>query len=388
VGVGGKRKRNEPRGEAARSAYGTHACDCSCAFPPPPLLGKTTAARLLGRAFYALDVLASSEVVSVSAMQLQAPYMGQTAPLVRNTFRAALGKTLVIDECYALEPNNNGSHGRTFMKEAIDELVSILTEEEFRGKLVVVLAGYTDETRHMLRSNPGLASRFPEEIEFASFTVAESLQLLRRNLADKQSYELTPLPNSPEVCSAMQAIVDNPTFASGRDIDTLVTHIELAMMDLPDDTTSIVPESLLVRVLTEFARRQQQKKQGSHLSLPLPSSAFQHATHLPHQHHFERTLTAATNKEDGKDKSSGEHDSHSPTLVCHTAHVRDAGVSDAVWRQLQLDAKNQADVNTNLQARLQKMGVCPQGFTWIRQNGGYRCAGGSHWISDQEIGTR
>jgi hypothetical protein len=36
-------------------------------------------------------------------------------------------------------------------------------------------------------------------------------------------------------------------------------------------------------------------------------------------------------------------------------------------------------------ARQKKLGVkgpCPAGYSWIKQGGGYRCAGGSHWLDD------
>jgi hypothetical protein len=344
-----------------------------------PGVGKTTAARLLGRAFYALDVLASSEVVSVSATQLQASYVGQTAPLVRSTFRSALGKTLFIDECYRLDPGNMQGHGSTtFMKEAIDEIVTILTEDEFRGKLVVVLAGYTAETRQMLRANQGLASRFPEEVEFATFTADESLQLLRRNLSDKQSYELAPLPDSPAVCAAMQAIVDGPTFASGRDVDTLVTRIELAMMELPDNTT-LVPETLLVRLLNDFATaRQDQQMQLEKQQRPPP---LQHRCTTEGKMEMQDAEIDLAKTQEGEGAGAHAHQG------CKTMHVRDAGVSDAVWRQLQIDMANQteADADADVQARLQKMGVCPQGFVWIRQQGGWRCQAGGHVITDAQF---
>jgi len=38
------------------------------------------------------------------------------------------------------------------------------------------------------------------------------------------------------------------------------------------------------------------------------------------------------------------------------------------------------------QARLREMGVCEAGFRWIKQASGYRCAGGSHFVSDAQLG--
>jgi hypothetical protein len=38
-----------------------------------------------------------------------------------------------------------------------------------------------------------------------------------------------------------------------------------------------------------------------------------------------------------------------------------------------------------MQRRLQTMGACPAGFSWYRQGGGWRCHGGSHWVSDAQL---
>ena len=40
-----------------------------------------------------------------------------------------------------------------------------------------------------------------------------------------------------------------------------------------------------------------------------------------------------------------------------------------------------------VQQKLQDMGVCCQGFRWIKQTSGYRCAGGSHYVSNTELGS-
>ncbi|XPS80538.1 hypothetical protein M3J07_012514 [Ascochyta lentis] len=38
------------------------------------------------------------------------------------------------------------------------------------------------------------------------------------------------------------------------------------------------------------------------------------------------------------------------------------------------------------QRRLKELGPCPAGYMWIKQSSGYRCAGGSHWLSDGHLG--
>jgi hypothetical protein len=37
------------------------------------------------------------------------------------------------------------------------------------------------------------------------------------------------------------------------------------------------------------------------------------------------------------------------------------------------------------QEALKQMGQCPLGFEWLKEGGGWRCAGGSHFVTDNEI---
>jgi hypothetical protein len=38
-----------------------------------------------------------------------------------------------------------------------------------------------------------------------------------------------------------------------------------------------------------------------------------------------------------------------------------------------------------VQAKLRQMGLCVAGFRWIKQATGYRCAGGTHYISNAQL---
>ncbi|KAI5777897.1 P-loop containing nucleoside triphosphate hydrolase protein [Geopyxis carbonaria] len=40
-----------------------------------------------------------------------------------------------------------------------------------------------------------------------------------------------------------------------------------------------------------------------------------------------------------------------------------------------------------VQAKLRKMGVCVAGFKWVKMQGGWRCAGGAHFVTDAELGV-
>ena len=78
---------------------------------------------------------------------------------------------LFIDEAYSLYRGEQDSFGL----EAIDTLVKGM--EDHRDELVVILAGYTKEMETFLTANSGLASRFPNKIEFPDYTADELLDI-------------------------------------------------------------------------------------------------------------------------------------------------------------------------------------------------------------------
>jgi flagellar biosynthesis GTPase FlhF len=66
---------------------------------------------------------------------------------------------------------------------------------------------------------------------------------------------------------------------------------------------------------------------------------------------------------------------------------------EAELRRRQRDAEmaaieRQRAVEREMQKKIRMMGPCPMGFRWIKGSGGYRCAGGSHWLSDAQINAR
>ncbi|OJJ82851.1 uncharacterized protein ASPGLDRAFT_36963 [Aspergillus glaucus CBS 516.65] len=55
-------------------------------------------------------------------------------------------------------------------------------------------------------------------------------------------------------------------------------------------------------------------------------------------------------------------------------------------RKKEVEMEGQRKKEQQAQKELRKIGVCVQGFRWIKQAGGYRCAGGSHYVSDGQLG--
>ena len=140
-------------------------------FTGNPGTGKTTIARLVAKYLKAIGALKGGQLVEVTRADLVGRYTGHTAPLTNSVIESALGGVLFIDEAYSLYRGEQDSFGL----EAIDTLVKGM--EDHRDELVVILAGYTREMETFLTANSGLASRFPNRIEFPDYTAAELLQI-------------------------------------------------------------------------------------------------------------------------------------------------------------------------------------------------------------------
>lgn len=183
-------------------------------FTGAPGTGKTTVARRMGDMFAALGLLPDCTVNDVSASDLMTGYAGQTGIKTKEIMQQSRGGVLFIDEAYQLNPQRGGAYAT----EAVDELVKGMTSPEFKGKLLVILAGYKADMDAMMATNPGLQSRFAERLHFENLSVDATASALTSKME-----ALLPLASCARQAArgVAEALTKLPGFGNYRDVETL-----------------------------------------------------------------------------------------------------------------------------------------------------------------------
>jgi SpoVK/Ycf46/Vps4 family AAA+-type ATPase len=183
-----------------------------------------------------MGFLSSPKVEECSVSDLIGEWLGHTGPKTKKLFEKALGHVLFIDEAYQL-------HGDRFAQEAVDELVGLLTQDRFKSKIVIILAGYEHDIDKLLNNNSGLSSRFPDTILFKNISPKACLQILDEALRRKKV--ILPELHNPSSTgySALKSVVEylsrTPLWANAQDMETLAkTMSSLTLTQLPENGQS------------------------------------------------------------------------------------------------------------------------------------------------------
>ena len=147
-----------------------------------PGTAKTTVARQLAKILYDKGLIPKNIMKHVSRDDLVGKYVGWTAKLVKQAIEEAKGGILFVDEAYSLTSGEGGSN--SYGMEAINTFVNYMDKSDVRDSTIIIFAGYKDEMKEFIDSNPGLKSRIGFYFDFPDYTTDELLQIAKVQAED------------------------------------------------------------------------------------------------------------------------------------------------------------------------------------------------------------
>lgn len=238
--------------QKARMEHGLPNAEISfhAVFEGNPGTGKTTVARIISRLLCGLGILEAGHTVETDRSGMVAQYAGQTGPRTSERVDEAMGGVLFIDEAYSLVSEQGED---AYGVEAVQTLLKRM--EDDRDRFVVVIAGYPRPMAEMLKSNPGLSSRFQKTYRFPDYSPKELLRIFY-TFCRKYHYRL-PKPTRIKLIKCFDKLLKqkDESFGNGRvarnmfedSIQRLSTRIVGVTPLTKELLTNIEPEDVVLK---------------------------------------------------------------------------------------------------------------------------------------------
>ena len=208
--------------------------------------------------YKALGILEKGNLIECDRQSLIGGYIGQTAIKTGEIIDKAMGGVLFIDEAYSLTEGGNSDYG----KEAIEIILKRM--EDFRGKFIVIAAGYTDNMSRFLESNPGLKSWFDKIFEFEDFDTSMLAEIATNQF--KESGFMLSAKAKTTLKQMVNELYDSRDkyFGNGRSIRKIVEeairnqHLRMSEMDASKRTIKMI-KSITEKDLIEIDLKDKSK---------------------------------------------------------------------------------------------------------------------------------
>jgi hypothetical protein len=355
--------------------------------------------------------------------------------------------------------------GGLYAKEAVDQLVQLMTAVEHKNKTCVILAGYTVEMDRMVaNANTGLASRFEGRLDFPDWEPKECVTLIV-SLSRRKGVEFIGSAED-DLEEGIRKIKELPKFANARDCNVLFGFLDKARAMRPEHDRFFTPSDVEFAVNKVICLRPEGANEPAAAWVGMQQVPIQHMpppppdggpriVELEIESELEETEGGAAEKEEeavavdpsdgagGDDsvykalllacKKAGYDETHERRkdlvailqtvkgggdfpddimlIVIEETKLSKAKATKMLKPQLQrvlsameesveaeeerlreierMEAAERARAQAEfekIQQKLKHIGQCCMGFTWHRNGTGWRCAGGSHYVTDADLG--
>ncbi|KAK4450133.1 P-loop containing nucleoside triphosphate hydrolase protein [Podospora aff. communis PSN243] len=329
-------------GPGSRNRDPLHRVPRTLVLKGPPGTGKSTVAQQLGPLFYNTGLLLSGDVIERSAADLIGQHVGHTIPKTRDLLRFGIGKVLVLHDIHRLASGGYAS-------EAVDELISFVRINSRR--MVVVLTGLEKAVGDLMKEKPELGSLFPVEITFENLSPDECLILLDKTL--KQSGVLgsflTPEGSKQRLQKALA---------------------QLMISQIPYETWDSVPITEYVEISEEAA-------------MECIKETFRIKNRRAKKAGVGEAKEQIVEKADKGKKGEGGKAKVETTQAAQESKPNKE--EEAEKQEVDHKKSKGKDKSRTVAEVLKGLGQCEKGFDWVRDGNGYRCKGGSHYMSDAQI---
>ncbi|KMU89771.1 stage V sporulation protein K [Coccidioides immitis H538.4] len=196
-------------------------------FLGPPGTGKTTVAKLYGQILNDLGLLTRGDLIVKNPADFIGECLGKSEAKTRKILEATVGRVLVIDEAYMLDPGDPNKEQDKFKTGVLDTLVSIIQGVPGEDRCIIFV-GYEDRIRNMFHNaNPGLSRRFRVDrpFRFQNFTINQLLQVMQLKMEQK---DLSCTPEAWEVArDVLERALMRPNFGNAGDVDNCLAAAQM-----------------------------------------------------------------------------------------------------------------------------------------------------------------